>query len=172
VTPDTILRWHRQLIARKYDGSEGRRPGLPAVAREIREHVVRMATENESWGYTRILGELAKVGHQVSRSTVRRILIEHGIGPAPERLPHMPWSKFLKAHWGANAAADFLTVEVWTSVGLVRYLVFFVLDVATRRVEIAGIAPAPTGLWMSQVARNLVDEFDGFLGGKRYLIHG
>ncbi len=171
VTPDTILRWHRELIARKYDGSEGRRPGRPAVAREIRELVVRMATENEGWGYTRIVGELAKVGHQVSRSTVRRILKEHGIGPAPERLPHMPWSKFLKAHWEAIAAADFFTVEVWTAVGLVRYLVFFVLDLATRRVEIAGIAPAPTGFWMSQVARNLVDEFDGFLKGKRYLIH-
>ena len=171
VTPDTILRWHRELIARKYDGSEGRRPGRPAVAREIRKLVVRMATENERWGYTRIVEELAKVGHQVSRSTVRRILREQGVGPAPERLPHMPWSKFLKAHWDAIAAADFFTVEVWTAVGPVRFLVFFVLDLATRRVEIAGIAPAPTGLWMSQVARNLVDEFDGFLKGKRYLIH-
>jgi putative transposase len=171
VTPDTILRWHRELIARKYDGSEGRRPGRPAVAREIRGLVVRMATENEGWSYTRIVGELAKVGHQVSRSTVRRILREHGIGPAPERLPHMPWAKFLRAHWEAIAAADFFTVEVWTTVGLVRYLVFFVLDLATRRVEIAGIAPAPTGSWMSQVARNLVDDVDGFLKGKRYLIH-
>ena len=171
VSPDTILRWHRELIARKYDGREGRRPGRPAVAGEIRELVVQMATENERWGYTRIVGELAKVGHQVSRATVRRILMEHGIGPAPERLPHMPWSKFLKAHWEAIAAADFFTVEVWTAVGLVRYLVFFILDLGTRRVEIAGIAPTPTGLWMSQVARNLVDEFDGFLRGKRYLIH-
>ncbi len=131
-----------------------RRPGRAAVAREIRELVVRMATENERWGYTRIVGELAKVGHQVSRSTVRRILREHGVGPAPERLPHMPWSKFLKAHWEAIAAADFFTVEVWAAVGLVRYVVFFVLDLATRRVEIAGIAPAPAGFWMSQVARN------------------
>lgn len=77
----------------------------------------------------------------------------------------------MRAHWGAIVAADFFTVEVWTSVGLVRYLVFFVLDLATRRVEIAGVAPAPSGLWTSQVARNLVDEFDGFLRGKRYLIH-
>jgi len=83
----------------------------------------------------------------------------------------MPWSKFLKAHWEAIAAADFFTVEVWTAGGLVRYLVFFVLDLTTRRVEVAGIAPAPTGFWMSQVARNLVDEFDGFLKGERYLIH-
>jgi len=98
VTPDTILRWHRELIARKYDGSEGRRSGRPAVAQGIRDLVVRMATENEGWGYTRIVGEMTKVGHRVSRSTVRRILRERGIGPAPERLPHMPWSKFLKAH--------------------------------------------------------------------------
>jgi len=83
----------------------------------------------------------------------------------------MPWSKFLKAHRDANAAADFFTEEVSTAVGLVRYLVFFVLDLSTRRVEIAGIAPAPHGLWMSQVARNLVDECDGFLKGKGYLIH-
>jgi len=93
--------------------------------------------QEEHWSYTRIVGELAKVGHHVSRSTVRRILREHGVGPAPERLPHMPWSKFLKAHWQAIAAADFPTVEVWTAVGLVRYLVFFVLDLAARRMEIA-----------------------------------
>ncbi len=130
-----------------------------------------MASESESWGYTRIVGELSKLGHLVSRSTVRRILKERGIGPAPERLPHMPWSKFLKAHWEAIAAADFFTVEVWTSIGLVRYLVFFVIDLSTRRVEIAGIVPVPNGLWMRQVARNLIDDLSGFLRGKRFLIH-
>jgi len=92
-------------------------------------------------------------------------------GRSPERLPHMPWSKFLKAHWEGIAAADFFTVEVWTSVGLVRYLVFFVIDLSTRRVEIAGIAPVPNGLWMRQVARNLIDDVNGFLRGKRFLIH-
>ena len=171
VTPDTILRWHRELIARKYDGSAGRGPGRPPLGREIRALTVRMASENEGWGYTRIVGELSKLGHLVSRSTVRRILKERGIGPAPERLPHMPWSKFLKAHWEAIAAADFFTVEVWTRIGLVRYLVFFVIDLSTRRVEIAGIAPVPNGLWMHQVARNLIDDVSGFLRGKRFLIH-
>ena len=171
VTPDTILRWHRELIARKYDGSALRGPGRPPVAAEIRTLTARMASENESWGYTRIVGELSKLGHRVSRSTVRRILKECGIGPAPERLPHMPWSKFLKAHWEAIAAADFFTVEVWTRVGLIRYLVFFVIDLSTRRVEIAGIAPVPNGLWMRQVARNLIDDLTGFLRGKRFLIH-
>jgi transposase InsO family protein len=171
VTPDTILRWHRELIARKYDGSAARGPGRPPVGNAIRALVVRMASENESWGYTRIVGELSKLGHRVSRSTVRRILMERGIGPAPDRLAHMPWSKFLKAHWEALAAADFFTVEVWTKIGLVRYLVFFVIDLPTRRVEIAGIAPVPNGLWMNQVARNLIDDVSGFVRGKGFLIH-
>ena len=96
---------------------------------------------------------------------------ERGIGPAPKRLANMPWSKFLKTHWEAIAAADFFTVEVWTRVGLIRYLVFFVIDLPTRRVEIAGIAPVPTGLWMQQAARNLIDDDSGFLRGKRFLIH-
>ncbi len=155
VTPATILRWHRELIARKYDGSSNRRPGRPAVPDEIRALVVRLATENETWGYSRIVGELSKLRHTISRSSVRRILKEQGIEPAPERLTHMPWSKFLKAHWDAIAAADFFTVEVWSGVGLIRYAVFFVIDLPTRRVEIAGIAPVPDGLWMEQVARNL-----------------
>ena len=171
VTPDTILRWHRELIAKKYDGSAKRGPGRPPIAKEVRALAVRMASGNESWGYTRIVGELSKLGHGVSRSTVRRILKESGVGPSPERLPHMPWSKFLKAHWEAIAAADFFTVEVWTRVGLVRYLVFFVIDLSTRRVEIAGIAPLPNGLWMRQVARTLIDDVKGFLKGKRFLIH-
>jgi len=129
------------------------------------------ALENERWGYSRIVGELAKVGHTVSRSTVRRILKERGIDQAPERLKRMPWSTFLKAHWEAIAAADFFTVEVLSRVGLIRYVVFFVIDLPTRKVEIAGIAPIPDGLWMEQVARNLSDDFSGFLRGKRFLIH-
>ena len=85
VTPDTILRWHRELIARKYDGSSHRRPGRPGLSDEVRDLVVRMARENESWGYTRIVGELDKLGHRVSRSSVRRILLAQGIEPTPER---------------------------------------------------------------------------------------
>ena len=137
----------------------------------LRTLASRMAIENEWWGYTRILGELKKLGYTVSRSTVRRILKERGIDPAPERSKHLPWGKFLKAHWEAMAAADFFTVEVLTGVGLIRYVVFFVLDSPTRRVEIAGIAPDPNGLWMEQVVRNLIDSISGFLRGKRYLIH-
>ena len=171
VIPDTILWWHRELIARKYHGSAKRGPGRPRVMEEIRALVVRMAIENEGWGYTRILGEIMKLGHRVSRSSVRRILTERGIEPAPERSIRTPWSKFLKAHWAGIAAADFFTVEVWSRVGLIRYVVFFVLDLPTRKVEIAGIAPIPDGLWMEKMARNLIDDFSGFLRGKRFLIH-
>lgn len=171
VTPDTILRWYRRLVARKYDGSRKRRPGRPRVMDAIRALAARMALENERWGYTRIVGELAKLGHTVSRSTVRRILKERGIDPAPERSKRMPWSTFLKAHWEAIAAADFFTVETLSCVGLIRYVVFFVIDLPTRKVEIAGIAPIPDGLWMEQVGRNLIDDFSGFLREKRFLIH-
>ncbi len=130
-----------------------------------------MAADNERWGYSRIVGELSKLAVVVSRSSVRRILLEHGLEPAPERLEHMPWAKFLRTHWAGLAAADFFTIEVWSRFGLVRYSVFFILELATRRVEIAGISPVPKGLWMEQITRNLVDEMAGFLRGKTHLIH-
>ena len=136
----------------------------------IRELAVQMAEENKSWGYRRIQGALANLGHCVSRSTVRRILREHGIDPAPERHKHLPWKTFLRAHWGAIAAADFFTVEIWTRTGLRRYFVFFVMDLATRNVEVAGITAAPSGVWMTQIARNLTDAAIGFLSDHRYLI--
>jgi putative transposase len=111
VTPDTILRWHRQLIARKwtYGNQRTRRAG---VLREIRRLVVRMAEENPTWGYTRIRGALKNVGHRAGRSTIARILKAHGIPPVPER--PTSWQTFLRAHWGAIAGADFFTTEVWT----------------------------------------------------------
>ena len=170
VTPDTLLRWHRQLIAQKYDGSAKRGPGRPRVADEIRELVVRFARENRGWGYTRLLGVLENLGHKTSRGTIANILKEHGLEPAPERSKQTSWRDFLKTHWDVLAAADFFTVEVWTLTGLVRYSVLFVMDLSTRCVEIAGIVPEPNGEWMKQIARNLTDAPDGFLQGKRYLI--
>lgn len=111
VTPDTILRWHRRLIARKYDGSDKRKPGRPRVMQEIRRLVLMMATENRSWGYKRIEGELRKLGHRVARTTVANILREHGIEPAPERAKRVTWAEFLSTHWESIAATDFFTVE-------------------------------------------------------------
>jgi putative transposase len=171
VTPNTILRWYRRLIARKYDGSVRRRRGRPITPRELAELAVRMAEENPGWGYTRIRDALANFGHQIARNTVKRILLDHGIEPAPERRRRTPWKTFLEAHWEGLAATDRFTVEVLTLTGLRRYFVLFVLELKTRRVKIAGIHHQPHGEWMEQMARNLTDAVDGFLRAKRHLIH-
>ena len=170
-TPATLLRWYRCLIAAKYDGSKNRSPGRPPTAKDIRELIVRVARENPTWGYTRLRGALKNLGHELGRNTIKRILADHGIAPAPERGKSMSWSTFIKAHWGAIAATDLFTVEVVNPFGLVRYHVLFVIDIATRCVCIGGITSDPNGEWMKQVARNLTDMWDGFLLGKRYLIH-
>ncbi len=171
VTPETILRWYRELIATKYDGRARRPTGRSATASAIRELVCKLASENPSWGYTRIRGALSNLGHAVGRNTIKRILVELGLEPAPSRSKRMLWRTFLKAHLGAIAAMDFFTVEVLTLAGLVRYHVLFVIDLKTRRVQISGLVRQPHGVWMKQVARNLTDEVDGFLKGMRYLIH-
>ena len=98
VTPDTILRWYRQLIAKKYDGSARRRRGRPLTPQVIAELVVRMAMENPRWGYTRIRGALANLGHEIGRNTVKRILFDHGLAPAPERSQRTPWKTFLEVY--------------------------------------------------------------------------
>lgn len=171
VTPDTILRWYRQLIAAKYDGSQRRGPGRPRIAGVIAGLIVRMAGDNPKWGYTRIRGALHNIGYDVGRTTIKRILAEHGIEPAPERSRQMRWSTFLKAHWGAIAGMDFFTVEVVSFRGLIRYFVLFVIDLKTRRVEIAGLVAQPDGRWMKQIARNLTDVIDGFLPEGYSVIH-
>jgi hypothetical protein len=170
VTPDTILRWYRRLVATKYDGSKARRPGRPSTEPDIAALVVRMATESPTWGYTRIRGGLRRVGHDVARNTIKAILKDHGIEPAPQRDAKMSWKTFLAAHWEGLAAADFFNVEVLTIRGLVRYVVFFVMKLKTRTVEIAGITSEPDGAWMAQIARNLTDPNDGFLRGVQYII--
>ena len=127
-----------------------------------------MATENGSWGYSRIQGELKDLKHDVARSTIAQTLKEHGIRPAPER--RSSWRSFLQSHWGAVAATDFFTVEVWTPKGLVTHYVLFVIDLATRRVGFAGLTRSPDESFMAQVARNLTDSAGGFLRSKRSLI--
>ena len=171
VTPDTILHWYRELIARKYDGSSRRGRGRPGTAASLQDLVVQLARENPSWGYTRLRGALGNLGHALGRNTIKRILLSHGIEPAPARGKAMPWKTFLKAHFGVIAATDFFSVEVLTLTGLVRYVVLFIIDLESRRVHIAGVVRQPHGGWMKQVARNLTDPVDGFLDGKRYLLH-
>jgi transposase InsO family protein len=166
-TLDTILRWHRQLIARKWTYAK-RRGGRPGVLAEIRRLVVRMADENPTWGYTRIVGALKNVGHRVSRSSIARILKAHGIPPVPER--PTSWQTFLRAHWGAIAGADFFTTEVWTWRGLVTYYTVFVIDLASRRVQVVGSTPHPHELFMQQVVRTITAVDDGLLVEHRMLL--
>jgi len=170
VTPETLLRWYRNLIARKYDGSAKRGAGRPRKAADLRDFILRMARENPGWGYTRIVGAMKNLGFTVGRMMVARVLAEHGIDPAPNRSKGMSWSDFLRAHWGAIAATDFFTVEALTLTGLVRYHVLFVIDLKTRLVHIAGIVHEPGGQWVMQVGRNLLDAASGFLLGKTHLI--
>src|SRR5215472_14328166 len=171
VTPETLLAWHRRLIAQKYDGTGKRGPGRPRTAGELEALVVRMAKENRDWGYRRIQGALSNLGHEIARSTIADILQRHGIEPAPERSRKTTWKEFLSRHWELIVAADFFTVEVWTRKGVQRFMVLFFLELSTRKVEIAGIASVVNGLWMSQIGRNVTDADKGILMGKRYLIH-
>jgi transposase InsO family protein len=170
VTPDTLMRWYRRLVVQKYDSSAQRGNSRPRRTADIVELVLRMAKDNPTWGYTRIRGSLANLGHEIGRNTIKRILLEAGMDPAPERCKRTSWSEFLRAHWGAIAAMDFFTVEAVTWAGLVRFHVLFVIDLASRKVEVAGIVHQPHAGWMLQVARNLTDAIDGFLLQHRYLI--
>jgi len=167
VTPDTILAWHRRLIAAKRTYPR-KRVGRPGVMKEIRELTIRMAEENPSWGCVRIQGALKHLDHRVARSTIAKVLKEHGIKPSPDR--PMSWATFVRSHAYLIAAADFFTTEVWTARGLVRHFTLFVIDIATRRVYIAGTTTNPTSAWMEQIARNLTDCENGFLTGRLFFI--
>jgi putative transposase len=126
VIPDTLLRWYRKLIALKWMYSRRSGPGRPRLKKTIIDLVLRIALENPSWGYTRIQGALANLGHQVGRGTIANILKENGIDPAPERDTHTRWSTFLKAHRERLTATDFLSVEVFTFKELIaQYILFF-----------------------------------------------
>jgi transposase InsO family protein len=164
VTPQTLLRWHRELIRRQWTHpTRGR--GRPPVEQRVRHLVLRLARENPRWGYPRIAGELAKLGVRVSPSTVRRILLAAGVEPAPRRIG-LSWQQFLRQQAASIIACDFFTVETLT---LRRYYVLFFIELGTRRVHLAGVTPNPTGAWVTQQARNLA--IAGTLANARYLIH-
>ncbi len=155
VTPDTILAWHHRLVAQKFDGSTQRKaPGRPPIAPELEALVVRMARENRSWGYDRIVGALANLGYTVSDQTVGNILKRHGMPPAPERKTTTTWKEFIRTHLDVLVATDFFTAEVWTLGGLVTYYSLFFIHLGSRKVHIAGITSHPHAAWMVQVARN------------------
>jgi putative transposase len=172
VKPDTILAWHRKLVAQKFDGSQQRKaPGRPHVDKELETLVVRMARENRSWGYDRIAGALVHLGYTISDQTVGNILKRHGLPPAPERKKTTTWKEFLRTHMDVPVATDFFTAEVWTTAGLVTYYVLFFLHLASRKVHIAGVTPHPNARWIQQIARNVTMAEWGFLSPGQYLIY-
>jgi len=151
VRPETLLRWHRQLVARRWTYAH-RKPGRPPLERPRRELILRLARENPHWGYQRIAGELKSLGLAVSATTVRKVLIRAGLPPAPERT-RQSWRSFLRQQAATTLACDFFTVETLT---LQRLYVLFFISLATRRLEFITCTPNPDGAWVAQQARNLV----------------
>ncbi len=172
VKPDTILAWHRKLIAQKFDGSLNRQaPGRPTIDKTLETLVVRLAQDNRSWDYDRIAGALANLGYTISDQTIGNILKRHGIPPAPARKKTTTWREFIRMHLDVLVATDFFTTEVWTQGGLVTYYVLFFLHLASRKVHVAGVTPHPHQGWMTQIARNVTMADWGFLVPGQYLIH-
>jgi putative transposase len=164
VTPQTLLRWHRELVRRKW-AQPRRTPGRPAVDGQVRQLVLRFARENPRWGYPRIAGELLKLGLRVSPSTVRRLLLAAGLEPAPRR-SGPSWRGFLRQQAASMLACDFFTVE---TLSLRRFYVLFFIELGSRRVHFAGCTTNPTGAWVTQQARNL--GLTGLFERTRFLIH-
>jgi transposase InsO family protein len=167
VTPATILRWHRNLVARKWDYASHRRPGRPCTGTSVKTLIIRMARENPAWGHRRIQGELARLGYAIAASTVWEILHAAGIDPAP-RQAGPTWRQFLTAQAHAIIACDFLVVE---TVLLKRLYVLVFIEHGTRRLHVAGVTACPTGAWAAQQARNLAMDLGERLGALRFLIH-
>ncbi len=171
-SPDTILRWHARLVARKYDGSKKKStPGRKRISEEVEQLIIQIARKNKTWGSRRIKGQLKYLGHNICHTTIDNVLRRNGFTPGPDRARETNWSEFLRTHWESLAAVDFFCTEIYTLSGLNRYMVLVTIDYATRRVNVAGIIQQAHGEWMLQKARNLADQFSGFLKDKKYLIH-
>src|SRR6266498_5077230 len=166
VTPRTLLRWHQRLVAHRWT-YQHRRPGRPPADREVEALVVRLARENQAWGYRRIVGELRGLGFSISASSVRAILIRHRLPPAPER-DRLSWRLFLRQQATTMLACDFLTVEtVW----LTRIYVLFFLSLERRRIEFVASTSNPDGRWVAQQARNLLMRLGDREQAVRFLLH-
>lgn len=170
MTPGTLMAWHRRLVAAKYTGLRRINTERQKEMEVIKALCVKFAEENPNWGYDRIQGALANLGYEVCDTTVGNILRAKGIIPAPERGKRSNWKQFVRSHMEVMAVVDFLNVEVWTRRGLVRFQVFFVMQLAKRKVEIAHIGCQTDGQVMAQVARNLTEADNGFLSDMDFLL--
>ena len=172
VKPDTILAWYRKFVAQKFDSSKQRKAlGRPKIVQELEALVVRMARENRSWGYDRIVGALKHLGYTISAQTVGKILKRHGIPPTLQRKETTTWKEFIRTHMEVLVATDFFTAEVWTKAGLVTYDVLFFIHLASRKVRVAGVTLHPDEPGMVQMARNVTMAEWGVLSPGQYLIH-
>ena len=170
-TPDTVMRWYQKLIAEKYDGSQHRTsPGRPPITQEVVRLVIRFKEENPRWGYKKITDQIVYLGYEISKSSVKNILIENGYDPEPDLTVRSTWHEFIKSHWDVMTACDFFTIELMVGRRLVRCTIFFVIELSSRKVFFAPIKLQPDGEYMKQIARSLTD-YGGFPRGKRYLIH-
>jgi putative transposase len=166
VRPETLLRWHRHIVTRRAARWGSMSRGRPPIAAHLRDLIVRLAKDNPRWGYRRIQGELKKLGHEVSAMTIRNVLRQRGLGPAPRRTGPT-WTEFLRAQAQVILAADFFTV--YTVIGTTLYTLF-VIELSSRRVVLTACTARPDSAWVTQQARNLSMALDG-ASEIRFLIH-
>ena len=169
----TIRGWYDSLVGAKYDSAAAgqRKRGRKPISPEIVEKILYFNERNPDWGYDRIAGTMRYLGYDVSATTIRKVLDAHGIVPDPERRKRGDWRQFIETQQYVAAATDFATVEVLTEHGLVREHLLFFMDIGSREVRLGGITRNPDSNWTTQIARNMCDMWDGFLLGKKYLIH-